>query len=120
MSAGVREYVLELVKSKYADSGPTLATEVLLANHDIQVGRETLRTWMLEDGLWQLRKQRRSFPACYSTATAGQGNTSSMQVPPPLRLLAFTMPLCSLVARWVIAKPTPKPPVATLRALSSL
>src|ERR1700710_2215441 len=61
MSAGVREYGLELVKSKYADFGPTLATEVLLARHDIQVGRETLRSWMLEEGLWQSRKQRRSF-----------------------------------------------------------
>ena len=61
VSAGVREYVLELVKSKYADFGPTLATEVLLAKHDIQVGRETLRSWMLEEGLWQSRKQRKSF-----------------------------------------------------------
>jgi len=61
MSSGVREYVLELVKSRYADFGPTLATEVLLAKHDIQMGRETLRTWMLEEGLWQSRKQRRSF-----------------------------------------------------------
>jgi hypothetical protein len=61
LSAGVREYVLELVKSKYADFGPKLATEVLLARHDIQVGRETLRSWMLEEGLWQSRKQRRSF-----------------------------------------------------------
>ncbi len=52
LSSGVREYVLELVKSRYADFGPTLATEVLLTKHDIQVGRETLRTWMLEDGLW--------------------------------------------------------------------
>jgi transposase len=60
-SAGVREYVLELVRTKYADFGPTLATEVLLAKHDVQVGRETLRTWMLEEGLWQSRKQRRSF-----------------------------------------------------------
>ncbi len=42
MSAGVREYVLDLVKSKYTDFGPTLATEVLLAKHEIQVVRETL------------------------------------------------------------------------------
>jgi hypothetical protein len=61
VSADVREYALELVKSKYADFGPTLATEVLLTRHDIQVGRETLRSWMLEEGLWQSRKQRRSF-----------------------------------------------------------
>ena len=61
MSAGVREYALELVRSRYADFGPTLATEVLLTRHNIQVGRETLRSWMLEEGLWQSRKQRRSF-----------------------------------------------------------
>ena len=34
---------------------------MLLAEHDIQVGRETLRSWMLEEGLWQSRKHRRSF-----------------------------------------------------------
>ena len=61
LSVGVRDYVLELVRTRYADFGPTQATEVLLAKHDIQVGRETLRTWMLEEGLWQSRKQRRSF-----------------------------------------------------------
>lgn len=53
--------VLELVRQNYRDFGPTLATEVLLAKHDIRVGRETLRLWMLEEGLWQSRKQRRSF-----------------------------------------------------------
>jgi hypothetical protein len=61
MCDGIRRYVLDLVKAKYADFGPTLATEVLLAKHDIKIGRETLRTWMLEEGLWLSRKQRRSF-----------------------------------------------------------
>ena len=46
VSAGVRKHVLELVKSKYADFRPTLATEALLAKHEIQVGRETLQSWM--------------------------------------------------------------------------
>jgi hypothetical protein len=58
---GAREYALELVRTRYADFGPTLATEVLLERHAIKVGRETLRTWMVEDGLWLSRKQRRSF-----------------------------------------------------------
>jgi hypothetical protein len=52
---GVRGYVLDLVETKYAAFGPTLATEVLLAKHDIQVGRDTLRIWMLEEGLWLSR-----------------------------------------------------------------
>jgi Helix-turn-helix domain len=61
LNPGIREYVLELVRTKYADFGPTLAIEVLLDKHAIKVGRETLRTWMVEDGLWLSRKQRKSF-----------------------------------------------------------
>src|SRR5271167_2285408 len=61
LSPGIREYALELVRTKYADFGPTLAIEVLLDKHAIRVGRETLRTWMVEDGLWLSRKQRKSF-----------------------------------------------------------
>ncbi len=58
---GVREYVVELVKTRYADFGPTLAPRCLLEKHGIQVGRETLRRWMVADGLWLSRKQRRTF-----------------------------------------------------------
>jgi hypothetical protein len=61
LSPGIREYALELVRTKYADFGPTLAIEVLHDKHAIRVGRETLRTWMIEDGLWLSRKQRKSF-----------------------------------------------------------
>ena len=61
MNPGVRQYVVELVRTKYADFGPTLATEVLYEKHAIKVGRETLRRWMVADGLWLSRKQRRSF-----------------------------------------------------------
>ncbi len=61
INAGIREYAMELVRSRYADFGPTLATEVLLEKHAITIGRETLRRWMVADGLWLSRKQRRSF-----------------------------------------------------------
>ena len=60
-SDGVREYALELVRTQYRDFGPTLAIEALYERHGIKVGRETLRTWMLEAGLWASRKQRRAF-----------------------------------------------------------
>jgi hypothetical protein len=33
----------------------------LLEKHSIKIGRETLRRWMVADGLWLSRKQRRSF-----------------------------------------------------------
>ena len=61
MNPGVREYAVELVRTRYADFGPTLAAEVLFEKHNIQVGRETLRRWMVADGLWLSRKQRRTF-----------------------------------------------------------
>jgi hypothetical protein len=43
------------------DFGPTLAAEALLERHGVKVSRETLRKWMVKDGLWLSRKQRRSF-----------------------------------------------------------
>ena len=59
--AGVRDYVLELVRQNYRDFGPTLASEALLERHGVEVSRETLRKWMVETGLWQSRRQRRTF-----------------------------------------------------------
>jgi hypothetical protein len=41
------------------DFGPTLAAEKLREAHGIMLGRETLRLWMIEAGLWRDRKQRR-------------------------------------------------------------
>lgn len=61
LSSGTRELVLELVRQSYRDFGPTLAAEVLLERHGVEVSRETLRKWMVEAGLWLSRKQRRSF-----------------------------------------------------------
>jgi transposase len=58
---GVREFVVELVRTRYADFGPTLAAEVLFEKDGVKVSRETLRKWMIEDGLWLSRRQRRSF-----------------------------------------------------------
>ncbi|HEX3435917.1 MAG TPA: ISNCY family transposase [Pseudacidobacterium sp.] len=58
---GIREYALELVRRHYRDFGPSLATEALQERHGLKVGRETVRKWMVEDGLWLSRKQRRSF-----------------------------------------------------------
>ena len=61
LNAGVREYALELVRRNYRDFGPTLATEALQERHGIRLGRETVRKWMVADGLWLSRKQRRTF-----------------------------------------------------------
>lgn len=55
---GVRKYAVELVRARYANFGPTFAAKMLLEKHDIRVGRETLRRWLIADGLWLSRQQR--------------------------------------------------------------
>jgi len=54
-----RRAVLAIIREWYWDFGPTLAAEKLREVHGITLGRETLRLWMIEAGLWRDRKQRR-------------------------------------------------------------
>ena len=54
-----RERVLELVRSRYADFGPTLAAEKLSELHSIDVSTETLRRWLIEAGIWITRAKRK-------------------------------------------------------------
>ncbi|MFA1674235.1 ISNCY family transposase [Rhizobium mongolense] len=61
ISDGVRDYAVTLVRERYADFGPTLAAEKLAARDGLRVSRETLRSWMVDAGLWRSRKQRRTF-----------------------------------------------------------
>jgi transposase len=61
INPGIRKCAVELVRTKYADFGPTLGVEVLADKHGICVGRETLRRWMMAEGLWLSRKQRKRF-----------------------------------------------------------
>jgi transposase len=56
-----RDYALALIKENYVDFGPTLAAEMLGEHHGFKVSRETLRKWMIDDGIWLSRKQRRTF-----------------------------------------------------------
>ena len=48
----LREQAVALVREHYADFGPTLAAEKLAGRHDVRVSRETLRSWMIQAGLW--------------------------------------------------------------------
>ena len=44
---------------------------MLLDKHELKVSRETLRKWMIEEGLWLSRKQRRASisPGCGASVT---------------------------------------------------
>jgi hypothetical protein len=43
---------------QWHDYGPTLAAEELAAEHGLKVGKETLRKWLLQAGLWKARRAR--------------------------------------------------------------
>jgi transposase-like protein len=43
---------------QWHDYGPTLAAEELAAEYGLKVGKETLRKWLLEAGLWKARRAR--------------------------------------------------------------
>ena len=58
----VRELATALVRVHYADFGPTLAAEKLAERHGCTVSRETLRQWMIADGLWVDRRHRLPSP----------------------------------------------------------
>ncbi len=59
-SPEVRALAMALVHERYADFGPTLAAEKLRELHGCAISRETLRHWMIEDGLWMDRRHRLS------------------------------------------------------------
>src|SRR5579859_1654976 len=58
----VRTLALSIVGERYADFGPTFAAEKLTELHGCSVSRETLRGWMIEDGLWIDRRHRLASP----------------------------------------------------------
>ena len=58
----VRALALSIVSERYADFGPTFAAEKLAENHGCSVSHETLRSWMIADGLWIDRRHRLASP----------------------------------------------------------
>lgn len=54
----IRQVALQYIKEKYLDFKPTFANEKLQENHKIFVSSETIRLWMIKEGLWTARKQK--------------------------------------------------------------
>src|SRR5450755_4296447 len=62
--AKFRRRVLSLIRQKYSGSeeerfGPTLAAEHLAEEDGITIDHETLRGWMLAEGLWSRQQKRK-------------------------------------------------------------
>ena len=58
LAVEMKAKVVALVRERYADFGPKLAHEKLVEVHGIRVGRETLRGWLTEAGIWLPRATR--------------------------------------------------------------
>lgn len=55
---GLAQYVLNIIRERYTDFGPTLACEILAELHDVHLSKETIRSLIVKAGLWIPRKQR--------------------------------------------------------------
>jgi transposase len=72
LEAGVEQQVMDLLKEKYEDFGPTLAHEKLTEVHGISISRESVRKLMILEGMWKPKcakkpsvHQMRERRACY-------------------------------------------------------
>ena len=54
-----KEKIIQLYQSTYADFGPTLFTEKLEEREGVTVSRETVRTWLMQEGLWKKHRKRK-------------------------------------------------------------
>lgn len=54
-----RTEVLKIVREQYFDFSPTFALEKLSEHHNLIVSKETLRQWMIADGLWTPYSRRK-------------------------------------------------------------
>ena len=55
----VKAKILGLCTMRYGDFGPTLAAETLAERHRLGVSAETLRGWLLEQGVTHFRRRKR-------------------------------------------------------------
>ena len=58
--AAQRRRCLELYEERLEGFGPTLASEKLASMWEVDVSPETLRRWLIEEGLWKVRRRRRA------------------------------------------------------------
>jgi len=58
-----KDKVIKIYKDKYYDFGPTLANEKLFEIDKIKLGAQTLRSWLIEKGEWQVSHKHRKHRA---------------------------------------------------------
>jgi transposase len=68
-----RQALAILRQPEWHDFGPTFAAEQLAKHHQIQVGKETLRGWMIEAGLWKPGAHSVTETHCWRPRRSGFG-----------------------------------------------
>jgi transposase len=58
VAPGLRERIVARYQERYGDFGPTLAAEYLAREDHLVIDHETLRRWLLAEGLWWQRRRR--------------------------------------------------------------
>jgi transposase len=58
ISGEVRAKAISSYKESYTGFGPTLASEKLKEREAIEISEETLRKWLIEEGLWSRKRKR--------------------------------------------------------------
>ena len=59
LKESLRRRVIGLYREHYKGFGPTLAAEKLLERHALTLSDETLRLWLIQEGLWIGHRRRR-------------------------------------------------------------
>ncbi|HOU36827.1 MAG TPA: ISNCY family transposase [Candidatus Omnitrophota bacterium] len=54
----LKQKVLRIYRARYKGFGPMLASEKLLERDGLKINDETLRLWLIEEALWQVKKRR--------------------------------------------------------------
>ena len=74
IAASARETALTVLRRpEWHDFGPTFAAEQLGKRHHIEVGKETLRGWMIDAGLWKPGSRQLRDIHCWRPRRSGFG-----------------------------------------------
>ncbi len=55
----LKDKIIKLCRTRYKGFGPTFAVEKLFEIEEIKLSKETLRNWLIQEGLWQRRRKRK-------------------------------------------------------------
>ena len=74
LSAQTHKQALAILREPdWHDFGPTFAAEQLAKHHQIHVGKETLRGWMMEAGMWKPDSRQSGEVHCWRQRRSGFG-----------------------------------------------